>query len=142
MERAENNELFVRLYVDADITPRLARTLDYTNICSAFVKTLLAENFVQINGKCKRPEVLEKRELEARRQQRLLREFETILEQVRRGQKLENVRKEAVLAGFAQLYREKRFQEIPRVGRKLPPRIVESSTEIYDFIDIAEAKVG
>jgi hypothetical protein len=52
------------------------------------------------------------------------------------------VRKEAVLAGFAQCYREKRFEDILRVGRKLHKRIVESSTEIYDFIDIAEAKVG
>lgn len=127
---------------------------NYTDIYTAFVKalqvpedqipeirTLLAENFVQTNGKYKRPEVLEKQELEARREQRLLREFEMVLEQARRGQKLENVRKEAVLAGFAQLYREKRFQEILGVGKKLPRRIVESSTEIYDFIDIAEAKV-
>ena len=128
---------------------------DYTEIYTAFVKalqvpedqipeikTLLAENFVQVNGRYKRPELLEKRELEERRQQRLLREFEDILEQARRGQRLKDVRKEAVLAGFAQCYREKRFEDILRVGRKLHRRIVESSTEIYDFIDIAEAKVG
>lgn len=106
------------------------------------IKTLLEENFVQVNGDYKRPEMLEKRELEARRQQRLLREFEDILEQARRGQRLKDVRKEAVLAGFAQCYREKRFDDILRVGRKLHKRVVESSTEIYDFIDIAEAKVG
>ncbi|MGA9350184.1 MAG: DNA methylase, partial [Anaerolineae bacterium] len=131
-------------------TPR-----DYSEIYTAFVKalqvpedqipeikTLLEENFVSTNGKYKRPEMLEKQELEARRQQRLLREFEDILEQARRGQRLKDVRKEAVLAGFAQCYREKRFQDILRVGRRLHSRIVESSTEIYDFIDIAEAKVG
>jgi hypothetical protein len=39
------------------------------------------ENFVQVNGGYKRAEMLEKRELEARRQQRLLREFDEILEQ-------------------------------------------------------------
>jgi len=106
------------------------------------IKTLLEENFVQVNGDYKRPEMLEKRELEARRQQRLLREFEGILEQARRGQRLKDVRKEAVLAGFAQCYREKRFEDILRVGRQLHKRVVESSTEIYDFIDIAEAKAG
>jgi DNA modification methylase len=131
-------------------TPR-----NYTEIYTAFVKalqvpedqipeikTLLEENFVRVNGQYKRPELLEKQELEARRQQRLLREFDDILEQARRGQRLKDVRKEAVLAGFAQCYREKRFQDILRVGRRLHKRIVESSTEIYDFIDIAEAKVG
>jgi len=106
------------------------------------IKALLEENFVQTNGNYKRPELLEQQELEARRQQRLLREFEDILEQARRGQRLEHVRKEAVLAGFAHCYREKRFDDILRVGRRLHKRIVESSTEIYDFMDIAEAKVG
>lgn len=127
----------------------------YSDIYTAFVKALqvpedhipeikmlLQENSVQVNGDYKRPEMLEKRELEARRQQRLLREFEDILEQARRGQRLTDVRKEAVLAGFAQCYREKHFQDILRVGTKLHERIIESSTEIYDFIDIAEAKVG
>jgi hypothetical protein len=61
--------------------------------------------------------------------------------QARRGQRIKDIRKEAVLAGFAQCYRDKRFHDILRVGRKLHRRIVESSTEIYDFIDIAEAKV-
>jgi len=130
-------------------TPR-----DYSEIYTAFVKalqvpedqipeikTLLEENFVRVNGKYKRPEMLEKEELERRRQQRLLREFEEILERARRGQRLKDVRKEAVLAGFTQCYREKRFEDILRVGRKLHKRIVESSPEIYDFIDIAEAKV-
>jgi len=129
----------------------------YSDIYTAFVKalqvpedqipepkTLLEENFVQVNGDYKRPEMLEKRELEARRQQRLLREFEDILERAKQDKRkrLKDVRKEAVLAGFAQCYREKRFEDILRVGRKLHKRIVESSTEIYDFIDIAEAKVG
>ena len=47
-----------------------------------------------------------------------------------------------LLANSTQCYRQKRFEDILRVGRRLHPRIVESSTEIYDFIDIAEAKVG
>jgi len=135
----------------------LERPRSYSEIYTAFVKALqvpedqipeikalLEENFVQVNGDYKRPEMLEKRELEARRQQRLLREFEDILERAKQDKRkrLKDVRKEAVLAGFAQCYREKRFEDILRVGRKLHKRIVESSTEIYDFIDIAEAKVG
>mgnify|MGYP006910673888 CR=1 FL=1 len=75
---------------------------------------------------------------------RLLREFEDILERAKQGKRkrLKDVRKEAVLAGFTQCYREKRFEDILRVGRKLHKRIVESSTEIYDIMNIAEAKVG
>jgi len=47
-----------------------------------------------------------------------------------------------LLANSTQRYDKKHSQDILHVGRRLHPRIVESSTEVYDFIDIAEAKVG
>ena len=39
------------------------------------------------------------------------------------------MRKEVVLVGLTQYHREKRFEDISCVGRKLHYRIVESNTE-------------
>lgn len=126
----------------------------YSDIYTAYVKalqaredeipelrTLLDENFVRTNGDYRRPDVATKQELEQKRQARLLREFDDYLLQARAGRKLKDVRKEAVIAGFTQAYRQQRFSDILTVGRKLDKKLVEASTEIFDFMDIAEAKV-
>jgi hypothetical protein len=81
-------------------------------------------------------------ELEQKRIERLLRQFNEYIETAQAGQKLKEVRREAVLAGFTECYREGRFQDILTVGQKLNKRLLEESPEIFDFIDIAEAKVG
>lgn len=52
-----------------------------------------------------------------------------------------DVRKEAVIAVFDQAYRQQRFADIQAVGRKLDEKLVEASMEIFDFMDITEAKV-
>ncbi|MBN1316580.1 MAG: site-specific DNA-methyltransferase, partial [Anaerolineales bacterium] len=126
----------------------------YDQIYTAFVKALqtsedeipelkvmLEEGFVRTNGDWKRPDSLTQAELEERRQARLLRQFEEYLESAQAGRILKEVRKEALVAGFTEAYREGRFQDILRVGRKLPQRLLESSPDIFDFIDIAETKV-
>jgi len=126
----------------------------YGNIYTAFVKalqvpedqipeikTLLEENFLRVNGEYKRPELLEKQELETRRQARLLRQFEKYLEAARAGRRLKDVRKEALVAGFTECYRAGRFQDILTLGRKLHKRLLESSPDLFDFVDIAEAKI-
>jgi len=51
------------------------------------------------------------------------------------------VRKESLVAGFTDCYRAGRFQDILTVGRKLHKRLLESSPDLFDFVDIAEAKV-
>ena len=132
----------------------LETSKDYTEVYTAFVKalqvpedqipeikTLLEENFLRVKGEYKRPELLEKQELEARRQERLLRQFEKYLEAARAGRRFKDVRKEALVAGFTQCYRAGRFQDILTVGRKLHKRLLESSPDLFDFVDIAEAKV-
>jgi len=58
-----------------------------------------------------------------------------------RGRHLKDVRKDALVAGFTQAYRAGRYADILAVGRKLPKRLLEDSPDIYDFVDIAEAKV-
>jgi hypothetical protein len=101
---------------------------------------MLDEGFVRTNGQWKRPDAPTQAELDERRQARLLRQFGDYLEMARAGARLKEVRKEALLAGFTEAYRVGRFADILAVRRRLPRALVESSAELFDFIDIAEAK--
>lgn len=105
------------------------------------LKTLLEESFVMSSGEWKRPDQLTQAELEHKRQERLLRQFNEYLQTAQAGQKLKEVRREAVLAGFTECYRAGRFQDIITLGKKLDKRLLEESPELFDFVDIAEAKV-
>ena len=105
------------------------------------LKTMLEEGFVRTNGHWKRPDSLTQAELDKRRHERLLHQFEEYVTLARKGQRLKEVRKEALVEGFAEAYRQNRFQDILAVGRKLDKRLLEENQDIYDFIDIAEAKV-
>lgn len=105
------------------------------------VKAILEESFVRTNGHWKRPDQLTQAELEKKRQERLLRQFEEYLSTAKANQKLKEVRLEAVIAGFTECYRSGRYKDILLVGKKLDKGILENSSDLYDFIDIAEAKV-
>lgn len=128
---------------------------DYNSVYTEFLKALsvsedqipelrvlLNENFVTEGGLYRRPRGTEREEIEEIREKRLNREFENILNTVNSSKKsLVQVRKEAVISGFLKCYNEKRFEDILNVSKKLPKRLIENSTEIYDFIDIARSKV-
>jgi len=105
------------------------------------LKVMLDEGFVRTNSMWKRPDALTREELEQRRRERLLRQFAEYLEAARSGQRLKEVRKEALVEGFTEAYRAGRFADILAVGRKLPARLIEAAPELRDFIEIAEAKV-
>ncbi len=102
---------------------------------------MLEESFVRTNGEWKRPDQLTQAELEQKRLERLLRQFNEYLGAAQAGQKVKEVRREAVLAGFTECYREGRFQDIVTLGGKLDKRLLEESPDLFDFIDIAEAKI-
>ena len=105
------------------------------------LQTLLEEGFIRTDGNWKRPDMLTQAELEKRRHDRLLRQFDEYIQIARAGQRLKEVRQEAVVAGFTEAYRENRFQDILTVGNKLPKRLLEESRDLFDFVDIAEAKM-
>jgi len=105
------------------------------------LKALLEEGFVRTNGQWKRPDTLTREELEHKRRERLLHQFGEYLETARAGQRLKEVRKEGLVAGFTEAYRASRFGDILTVGRRLDRRLLESSADLRDFIEIAEAKV-
>lgn len=132
----------------------LAAPQSYSDIYTAYVKALqtsedelpelramLEEGFIAVGSQWRRPDALTQAELERRRQERLLRQFEEYLATARAGRPLKEVRKEALVAGFTEAYRAGRYADILAVGRKLPKRLLEDSPDIYDFVDIAEAKV-
>ena len=104
-------------------------------------KQLLEESFVMIGNLWKRPDQLTQAELEQKRLERLLRQFNEYLQAAQSGQKLKEVRREAVMAGFTECYRAGKFQDIVTLGRKLDKRLLEESPELFDFVDIAETKV-
>ncbi len=105
------------------------------------LKVMLEEGFVRTNGSWKRPDALTREELEQKRRERLLRQFTEYLETAQAGQRLKEVRKEALVEGFTEAYRSGRFADILTIGRKLKARLVEAAPELRDFIEIAEAKV-
>ncbi len=106
------------------------------------LRQLLEENFVSEAKMYRRPIIIEKQEMEERRSKRLLKHFEIIFSQAKSGNKLKEIRKDVIIMGFTQCYRDKRFEDILTVAKKLPPKLIETSSEIYDYIDIAEAKMS
>ncbi len=132
----------------------LATPQSYSDIYTAYTKalqtsedelpeprTMLEEGFLQVGSLWRRPDALTQAELDKRRQERLLHQFAEYLTTAKGGRPLKEVRKEALVAGFTEAYRTGRYADILAVGRKLPKRLLEDSPDIYDFVDIAEAKV-
>lgn len=70
-----------------------------------------------------------------------MRKSEEYLVTARAGGPLNEVRKEALVARFIEAYRAGRIQDILTVGRRWGKRLLESSPDLFDFVDIAEAKV-
>ncbi|WP_218185226.1 DNA methyltransferase [Methanogenium cariaci] len=108
------------------------------------LKNLLETNFISENGKYRRPESEDERSsVEIGREKELLKAFERVLEEAQTGKKkIKEVRKEAVALGFTKAYQEKRYQDILTVAKRLDKKILENNSEINDFVEIAELKVG
>ena len=128
----------------SDIQPAYLKALQTSDDQIPELQTLLAENFgsPDSQGRYRWPQPDMQAQLEQERQQRLLRLFNDYLRQAQSGQKLADVRKEAILTGFMHAYRAKRFHDIITLGHKLNKSLVENSAEIADFIEIAETKAA
>jgi DNA modification methylase len=104
------------------------------------LKLMLEENFVTENGKYRLPSMAEKKEKEDMRDKRLSREFQEILQEAKAGNKIVDVRKEALLHGLIQLYNKKDVDQIRAIGKKLDTKVLESDDEIYAIVDWALSK--
>jgi molecular chaperone GrpE (heat shock protein) len=81
--------------------------------------------------------------MEAQRERELERAFDRLLAEVQSSsRRLKNVRKEALKYGFTRAYQEQLFADILAVARRLDRKILEENSEINDFVEIAEIKMG
>jgi len=104
---------------------------------------LLEENFVKEGDKFRRPmSAEEKQSKEGKRQGSLLQEFDLLLLDAKNSKKkIKICRKQSIIAGFENCYRNNRFKDILTLAAKLDKKILENNSEITEFIDIAETKV-
>ncbi|MCD6112413.1 MAG: hypothetical protein J7J86_03995, partial [Bacteroidales bacterium] len=107
------------------------------------LKELLEQNFIQENGKYRRPQnETEHNSITEKREKNLRREFETLLVQAQTQKgKIKLVRKEALVYGFELCYKDKRFTDILTIAKKLDEKILENSGELNDFVEAAEIMV-
>ena len=135
----------------------LSEPRDFSDISTAFtklsniqgdivpdLKVLLDENFVNENGNFRRPKSSDEHSQAIEKRERVLRkEFETILIEAKASgrTKIKLVRKEALYFGFEMCYKEKRFDDILEIAKKLDNTILENSSELNDFVEAAEIMI-
>ncbi|MDM8535424.1 DNA methyltransferase [Desulfobacterales bacterium HSG17] len=107
------------------------------------IKDLLDKNFIYKNGKYRRPKTEdEKLAITQKRERELLREFEQLLTEAQASKKkIKQCRKQAVIHGFEQCYKNNRFEDILTIGKRLHKNIIENDSEITEFIEVAEVKI-
>lgn len=108
------------------------------------LKVMLEENFVYDNGLYRRPRTEPERdEISTRRERALLREYERLLLQARTEKgKIKTARREALLFGFESCYRQKRYDDILALAKKLDRALLDGSTELTEFVEAAEIATG
>lgn len=128
----------------------------YSDIHSAFTKLLnkqddempelsdiLKENFVEEDGKYRRPTTEEEKlGIIQRREKLLLRDFESLILQTQNTKKkLKNIRKEAVIHGLKVYNDQKRYREMVDFGKRLHTKILENNPELSMLIEVAELEI-
>jgi len=104
---------------------------------------LLDKNFILENEKYRRPQTEnEKMSITQKRERELQREFDVLLLEAKGSKKkIKECRKQAVIYGFEQCYKNNRFQDILALGKRLNKKIIENDSELSEFIEVAELKV-
>ncbi len=105
------------------------------------LRELLVRNFIFEDGLYRRPMTEQEKDTVAKQRERdLEKAFEAILSEARRGKRLKEVRKEAIIYGFTKAYQQKHYEDILLVAKHLGKKIIENNSEINDFIGIAKIK--
>ncbi|NMA95026.1 MAG: hypothetical protein GX974_03210 [Clostridiales bacterium] len=100
---------------------------------------LLEENFLQDDeGRWYIPDPKKSDDLIKLREKRLLKEFE---EYLTGNGKLRQFRTEAVRVGFAKLWEEKDYENIVKVGDRLPEKVVQEDDKLLMYYDIALSRM-
>lgn len=108
------------------------------------IRELLDQNFIMENGAYRRPRTIaEQEKIEMQRERNLLHHFDQILNLARTSTKrIKGIRKEALLLGFTQAYRDQRYQDILDVAKRIDPKIIENDSQINDLVEFAHFKTG
>jgi len=108
------------------------------------LKDLLEQNFVFERGLFRRPQSESENNLFIeKRENLLLRQFESLLIAAQtEKKKIKSVRKESVLLGFEYCYKEKRFQDIISIAKKMDKKLLEENAELKEFVDAAEISIS
>ncbi|MBF0121087.1 MAG: DNA methylase [Desulfobacterales bacterium] len=108
------------------------------------LKDLLDKNFILEDDKYRRPQKEdEKLSITQKRERELQKEFDVLLLEAKGSKKkISKFRKQAIVYGFEQCYKNNRFQDIALLGKRLDKNIIENDSEISDFIEIAEVKIN
>lgn len=103
------------------------------------LSVLLEENFLQDeDGRWYIPDPSKSGDIIKLREKRLLKEFDDYL--VGKG-KLKQFRTEAVRAGFAKLWKNKDYENIVKVGNRLPEIVIQEDDKLLMYYDIALSRV-
>jgi len=107
------------------------------------LQQLLEDNFINENGKYRRPTSEdEKFSLTEKRERSLRKEFDQLLLEAKGPiRKLKECRIQAIVCGFEQCYKKERYQDILALAKKLDKNILENNSEITEFIEVAEIKI-
>jgi len=108
------------------------------------LRDLLDNNFIFENDRYRRPRTENEEEnIEMQREKELDKAFNNLLAEAQASsKKLKNVRKEALKHGFTKAYQENRFEDILDVAKKIDKKILEENSEINDFVEIAQIRMG
>lgn len=105
------------------------------------LKDILDENFIYENGKYRAPNFSENKKIEEFRNKNLSKEFNNILDEINSSKKkIKEVRKEALLYGLMNLYKEKEVDLIKTIGNRVDRNIINSDDDISTIIDWAMYK--
>ncbi|PEY26876.1 DNA methylase [Bacillus anthracis] len=89
------------------------------------------------------PDPNKQADLEKLREKSLLREFNGYLEELESSKKkLKQFRTEAIRAGFKKAYSEKEFEQIVKVGDRLPEKIIQEDDKLLMYYDNACIRLG
>jgi len=125
-----------------DLSPQYQKISNISGDNVPDIKELLDKNFILENGKYRRPQSEEEKlSVTEMRERELQKEFdELLLEAKGSKKKIKECRKQAVIYGFEQCYKNNKFKDILTLASRLNKKIIENDSEITEFIEVAEMK--
>ena len=103
------------------------------------LSVLLEENFLQDEeGRWYIPDVTKAADVIKLREKRLIKEFE---EYLKTTGKLKQFRKEAIRAGFAKLWKEKKYELIVKTAERLPEKVIQEDDKLLMYYDVSMNRI-